>query len=55
MFNSPALTGFGILHLSSLHRLIMADTFPATGLFEENDVPTDIAPVHFTGFRDILL
>jgi hypothetical protein len=31
----------------------MADTFPATGLFDENDVPAGIAPVHFTGFQDI--
>jgi hypothetical protein len=28
----------------------MADTFPATGLFDENDVPEGISSVHFTGF-----
>jgi hypothetical protein len=33
----------------------MADKFPATGLFDENDLPADIAPEHFTGFLDILL
>jgi hypothetical protein len=31
----------------------MADTFPATGLFDENDVPAGISSVHFTGFLDI--
>ena len=31
----------------------MADEFPATGLFHENDISADIAPIHFTGFLDI--
>jgi hypothetical protein len=47
------LPGLVLLHFHKHHRFAMADELPATGLAHEDEVSTDITPVHFTGFLDI--
>ncbi len=51
--NHTTLSRLVLLHFNKLHWFPVTDEFTAARLAHENNIPADIAPVHFTRFLNI--